>query len=76
MFKSQILTVQSADPELRIFRCNGLSEIERTESVCEPYFHFFALLVNFLGFFLETEVNYPPKIRSGSTASVKSRFQT
>ena len=42
--------MESADPEAKMFLLVAFNDKERTESVCDPYFHFFALLENFLGF--------------------------
>ena len=54
----------SAEPEARIFLCDLLREMDKTESVWLPSFHFLAELVNFLGFFLFVTIS-PPKMTSG-----------
>ena len=48
---SQILTVESIDPEARTDKLTLLSEREGIGAVCDPGLYFLALLVNFLGFF-------------------------
>lgn len=48
---SQILTVESIDPEARTDKLTLLSEREGTGAVCDPGRYFLALFVNFFGFF-------------------------
>ena len=72
--KSHILTLSSADPDASTLRFDLLRETLNTESVWLPALYFLVSLVNFLGFFFLVK-SYPPRIKSGSIASVKSRFQ-
>jgi len=62
---SQILTVESMDPEARTDRLTLLRDREGTGAVCDPGLYFLALFVNFLGFFLLFSVIYPPRMTSG-----------
>ena len=77
MLRSQILTVESADPEAKMFLWVEFKDSDKTESVWDPYLNFLALLLNFLAFFflLLCWAISPPRVRSGSTASTMSRFQ-
>jgi hypothetical protein len=58
--------VESAEPEARMFLWVLFKDKAKTESVCDPYLNFLALLLNFLAFFFELFCAIsPPRTRSG-----------
>ena len=71
---SQILRVESAEPDAKTPKLDAFNDRLITESVWLPCLNFLLPFENFLGFLLLL-INSPPKVISGSTASKTSKFQ-